>query len=128
MSGRTVWSHELYTLAGLIPDGIWLDQVTLDVRRRPVTVDVPNPNRKPGEPLTIKKTVIQSFPALRLNGYALSPQREKGLSLVGELIRNMKTDEIFSIRFIEPEVRSIERQEYEDETVMKFVMDCEIAQ
>lgn len=127
-SGRTVWSHELYVLAGLIPDGVWLDQLGLSTRRRPVTVDVPNPNRGAGQPPTIKKTVVQSFPALRASGFALSPHREKGLSLVGELIHSMKTDETFSKRFVEPEMRSIERQDFRDETVMKFVMDCEIAE
>jgi hypothetical protein len=72
--------------------------------------------------------VVQSFPALRLSGYALSPQREKGVELVGQLIRNIERDEIFSKRFISPEMRSIERRDYKDHTVMKFVMDCEIGQ
>lgn len=126
--GRTVWSHELYVCAGLVPDEIWLEQVGLSSRRRPVTVEVPNPNRSAGQPATVKKTVVQSFPALRLSGYALSPRREKGVELVGQLIRNIERDEIFSKRFIAPEMRSIERRDYEDHTVMKFVMDCEIAQ
>lgn len=126
--GRTVWSHELYVCAGLVPDEIWLEQMGLSSRRRPVTVDVPNPNRSAGQPETIKKTVVQSFPALRLSGYALSPHREKGVELVGQLIRNIERDEVFSKRFIAPEMRSIERRDYKDHTVMKFVMDCEIGQ
>jgi hypothetical protein len=126
--GRTVWSHELYVCAGLVPDDIWLEQVGLSSRRRPVTVEVPNPNRGAGQPPTVKKTVVQSFPALRLSGYALSPQREKGVELVGQLIRNIERDEIFSRRFVSPEMRSIERRDYKDHTVMKFVMDCEIGQ
>ncbi|GAB4343396.1 MAG: hypothetical protein Kow0099_21780 [Candidatus Abyssubacteria bacterium] len=128
MAGRTVWSHELFVLAGLVPQEIWLNNIGLSSRRRPVTVDVPNPNRSPGQPPTVKKTVIQSFPALRLTGYALSPHREKGVELVGQLIRNMKEDDVFSKRFVSPEMLSIERQKYKDHTVMKFVMDCEIAQ
>ncbi len=126
--GRTVWSHELYVCAGLVPDEIWLEQVGLSTRRRPVTVEVPNPNRTAGQPPTIKKTVVQSFPALRLSGYALSPQREKGVELVGQLIRNIERDKVFSKRFIAPEMRSIERRDYKDHTVMKFIMDCEIGQ
>jgi Tfp pilus assembly protein PilN len=125
-SGRTVWSHELYILAGLVPKDIWLEHVTIGSRKRPVTVEVPNTNRSPGQPPTIKKTVVQSFPALRLTGYALSPQREKGVELVADLIRNMKADEVFAKRFVSPEMVSIERQKYKDQTVMKFVMDCEI--
>jgi Tfp pilus assembly protein PilN len=125
-SGRTVWSHELYILSGLVPNGIWLERVNISSRRRPVTVQVPNPNRNPGQPPTVEKIVIQSFPALRLSGYALSPHREKGLELVGSLITNMNMDEVFSKRFISPELRSIERQEFKEHTVMKFVMDCEI--
>ena len=77
MAGRPKWSHALYVLVKLVPKEIWLDKLGLDSRRRPVTVDVPNPNRAPGQPPTIKKTVVQSFPALRVNGYALSPRREK---------------------------------------------------
>ncbi len=126
-AGRTVWSHELYVLAGLVPDEIWLEHVDLSSRKRPVTMEVPNTNRSPGQPPTIKKIVVQSFPALRLTGYALSPQREKGVELVGDLIRNMKSDEIFSKRFVSPEMLSIERQQYKNQTVMKFVMDCEIS-
>lgn len=128
MSGRTIWSHELYKLAGLVPEGIWLEDISISSRRRPVTIDAPNPNRGPGQPPTVKKTVIQAFPALRITGFALSPHRERGLSLIGEFIRNIKQDEAFSLRFIAPEMRSIERQDYMDQTVMKFVMDCEIAQ
>jgi hypothetical protein len=128
MSGRTMWSHDLYTLASLVPEGVWLDQVGLGTRRRPVTEEVPNPNRKPGQPPTITKTVIKAFPALELKGYAVSPQREKGLNLVGEFLRNVKQDDVFSLRFIDPEMRSITRELYENHTVMKFVMDCEIVQ
>jgi hypothetical protein len=51
-----------------------------------------------------------------------------GLSLVGEFIDNIKNDEAFSLRFVSPEMRSIERERYEDHTVMRFIMDCEIAQ
>jgi len=127
--GRTVWSHELYILAGLMPKEIWLETVELSSRRRPVTVIVPNPRAgQKGQPDTLSKIELRSFPALRISGYALSPHRERGVSLVGELISNMKNDEIFSMRFTSPEMRTIERKDYRDETVMKFVMDCEIAQ
>jgi hypothetical protein len=122
-TGRTVWSHELYVLAGLVPNDIWLEQVSMSSRRRPVTVMVPNSRR--GQP-PVEKTVIQAFPAIRFTGYALSPRREKGVELVGEFIRNMKDDETFSRRFISPEMLSINRNEYEEQTVMKFVVDCEI--
>ncbi len=125
---RTLWSHGLYVFAGLVPKEIWLEHVSLSTRRRPVTVEVPNPNKAAGQPPTIQKTVIQSFPALRITGYALSPHREKGVELVGEFIRNMEKDEVFSKRFVFPEMRSIERHEYKGHTVMKFVVDCEILQ
>ncbi|MBI4831100.1 MAG: hypothetical protein HY801_06010 [Candidatus Lindowbacteria bacterium] len=127
-AGRTVWAHELYVFAGLVPEEIWIDHISLSTRKRPVTVDVPNPNRASGQPPTVKSTVIQAFPALRLTGYALSPQREKGVELVGQLIRQMKQDDAFSKRFVSPEMISIERQNYKDQTVMKFTVDCEIAQ
>ncbi len=128
MAGRTLWSHELHSLAGLVPEGVWLDKIGLGTRRRPVTMEVPNPNRKPGQPPTIQKTVVKAFPALQMTGFAVSPRREEGLSLVGEFIANMKSDETFSLRFVSPEMRSIERERYENRTVMRFIMDCEIAQ
>jgi Tfp pilus assembly protein PilN len=128
MTGRTLWSHELHILANLVPEGVWLEEVKISSRKRPVTVTVPNPNRNPGQPPTVQKTVVQSFPALRMTGYALSPQREKGLSLIGEFLRNTKTDDVFSMRFISPEMRSIDRERFMGQTVMRFVMDCEIAQ
>jgi len=128
MSGRTRWSHELFVFVRLVPNEIWLDNVGLSFRRRPVTIDTPNPNRGPGQPPTIRKTVMQSFPALRLSGYALSPRREKGVQLVGKLIDNIHNDGVFSKRFIAPEMLSIERDSFEEQTVMKFVVDCEILQ
>jgi hypothetical protein len=128
MTGRTMWSHELRVLADLVPDGMWLEEVKISTRKRPVTITVPNQNRSPGQPPTVEKTVVQSFPALRMTGYALSPQREKGLSLIGEFLRNTKTDDVFSMRFISPEMRSIDRERFMGQTVMRFVMDCEIAQ
>jgi Tfp pilus assembly protein PilN len=128
-SGRTIWSHELYVLSGLVPKDIWLEKVELSSRRRPVTVTVPNPKAHvQGEPPTLTKTEVRSFPALRITGYALSPRREEGVRLVGEFINNMKIDETFSLRFVNPEMRTIERKEFREEIVMKFVMDCEIAQ
>jgi Tfp pilus assembly protein PilN len=128
VAGRTKWSHELYVLSGLVPDRIWLENISISVRRRPVTVETPNPNHAPGQPPTIKKTVLQAFPALRISGYALSPRREEGVELVGRLISNIQHDDVFSKRFIAPEMRSIERQDFKEHTVMKFVMDCEISQ
>lgn len=128
MSGRTLWSHELRVLADLVPDGVWLEDVRISSRRRPVTETIPNPDRRPGQPPTIEKTIVKSFPALRMTGYALSPRREKGLSLIGEFLRNTKTDDVFSMRFISPEMRSIDREDFMGQTVMRFVMDCEIAQ
>jgi hypothetical protein len=128
MTGRTLWSHELRVLADLVPEGVWLEEVKISTRKRPVTIMVPNQNRSPGQPPTVEKTVVQSFPALRMTGYALSPRRETGLSLIGEFLRNTKTDDVFSMRFISPEMRSIDRERFADQTVMRFVMDCEIAQ
>jgi hypothetical protein len=128
MTGRTLWSHELRILADLVPEGVWLEELKISTRKRPVTIMVPNQNRSPGQPPTVEKTVVKSFPALRMTGYALSPQREKGLSLIGAFLRNTKTDDVFSMRFISPEMRSIDRERYMDQTVMRFVMDCEIAQ
>lgn len=126
-SGYTIWSHELYVLAGLVPSEIWLEKVELASRSRPVTIEVPNADPKTNKKNpTIKKTVMRSFPALRITGFALSPSKEKGVSLVGKFINNIKFDEVFSKRFIMPEMRTIERMKFNDETVMKFVMDVEI--
>lgn len=125
-AGRTVWSHEMYLLAGLVPDQIWLDELRLGERRRAVLVEKPNPNRSAGAPPTITTTEIRSFPALVVIGYALSPYREEGVRLVGEFITNMKQDEEFATRFVEPEMRTIERKDFEGETVMRFVMDVEL--
>jgi hypothetical protein len=126
-SGRTVWSHELYVLAGLVPPEIWLENVEMTTRSRPVTIDVPNPDRKTNQTQpTIKKTVMRNFPALRITGFALSPNKEKGVRLVGTFINNITYDEVFSRHFISPEMRTIEREKFNDETVMKFVVDVEI--
>lgn len=125
-AGRTVWSHEMWQLAHLVPDEIWLKELKIGDRRRAVQVEKPNPNRSRGAPPTITTTEIRSFPALVVTGYALSPYREEGVRLVGELITNMKQNEEFSTRFVEPEMRTIERKDFEGHTVMQFVMDVEM--
>jgi len=125
-AGRTVWSHEMLELAGLVPERIWLSEMRLSERRRAVEVEKPNPNRSAGAPPTIKTTEIRSFPALAFTGYALSPYREEGVSLVGAFIQNMKDDTEFSLHFVEPEMKTIERDEFADEVVMRFTMDVEL--
>lgn len=125
-AGRTVWSHDMYTLAALVPEEIWLRDMRLGERRRPVMVEKPNPNSARGQPPTITVPEIRTFPAIVLTGYALSPYREEGVRLVGELITNMKQDDTFATHFVEPEMKTIERERFEDHTVMQFVMDVEI--
>ena len=125
-AGRTVWSHEMYQLAGLVPEEIWLREMKLGHRRRVVMVEKPNPNRARGAPPTIITSEARQFPALVLTGYALSPYREEGVRLVGEFITNIKQDSEFTLRFRNPEMKMIERRDFEGETVMQFVMDVEI--
>lgn len=125
-AGRTVWSHELHELATLVPGQIWLNDMKLGERTRTVPVQQPNPNTAAGQPLTITVMQSRSFPAVMLQGYALSPYREEGVRLVGEFITNIKEDPEFAVHFADPEMRTIERREFEDHTVMYFTMDVEI--
>lgn len=125
-AGRTAWSHELYELSWLVPEEIWLQEMTIGERRRSVMVEKPNPNRQPGAPPTITVAEIRSFPALVFTGYALSPYREEGVRLVGQFISHIKQDPEFATRFVDPEMRTIERKDFEGKTVMQFVMDVEI--
>ncbi len=125
-AGRTVWSHEMHQLAELVPDEIWLQDMRLGQRRRPVMVQKPNPNTARGQPPTITVVEMRTFPAVLLTGYALSPYREEGVRLVGQFITNIKQDPEFALHFAEPEMKTIERRDFEEHTVMQFVMDVEI--
>jgi Tfp pilus assembly protein PilN len=127
-SNRTIWAYELRLLAGLIPPKAWIDKLELAQNKRMILVEAKNPKAgQKGQPDMITKRESQTYSVLRITGYALSPSREEGISLIGELISNMRNDENFSLRFLDPEMRTIERKDYEGETVMKFVIECEIA-
>lgn len=126
-AGRVIWAMQLYLLANLVSDGIWLDEITMSTKQRPVTKEVSRPDpRDPAKFTTITQTTMESFPALLISGYALSPVGEEGVERVGQLIRNLETDAQFSSTFSRPEMRSIEREMIEKTTVMRFKMDCEI--
>lgn len=121
--GRLLWSYHLYLLADLVPEDIWINAISLGVKRRPVPA--PDTGDKKG---ATTAPVMRSIRTLKISGYALSPVQEEGVELVGRFIRALEQESPeFSKYFVNPELQSIRRRIYENVVVMEFDMDCEIA-
>ena len=121
-SDRLVWSRQLYYLAKLMPDQVWLKDIQVETKTR--RKEVPVPDAKEGEPKT--KLVPVPYQSLKLCGYALSYQEEMGVNLVGVLVCAIENAPQFSEHFIEPEPRLVEDEEFGGVNVKEFEVNCEI--
>ena len=121
-SDRIVWSEQLFYLAKLMPDDIWLKDIEVVHKTRTETVNIPN--AKEGEPKT--KQVVVPYKSLKLLGYALSYKEEMGVNLVGVLVEAIEKDkENFGIYFTNPEPRLVKDEEFGGVRVKEFEINCE---
>jgi hypothetical protein len=122
-SDRIVWSEQLHHLAKLMPDDIWLKDVEVVHKTRKVVVTVPGEDG--GEPTT--KEVPVPYISLKLLGYALSPEEEVGVELVGKLVDAIEKDTgNFGVHFKNPDPRLVKDQKFGDVNVKEFEVNCEI--
>lgn len=122
-SDRIVWSEQLYYLAKLLPNDIWLKDIEVEHKTRKKTVPVPD--AKEGEPTT--KQIIVPYKSLKLIGYALSSKEEVGVNLVGELVRVIEDDiDSFGVHFKNPEPRLVKDEDFGGAKVKEFEVNCEI--
>ena len=120
---RIVWSEQLYYLARLMPDDVWLKDVEVETKTRKVMV--PNPDAdKEGQP-PMKSKVVQ-YQSLTLTGYALSDKEEMGVNLVGVFVRAIENDPDFTRYFKSPEPRLLKDEEFAGINVKEFEVNCEI--
>jgi hypothetical protein len=121
-SDRIVWSEQLYYLARLLPEQVWLKDIEVETKSRTIMVDVPD--AKEGEPKTKPKVI--PYQSLKLTGYALSYEEEIGVNYVGVLVRAIEDDEQFTSIFTSPEPQVVKEEEFGDVRVKEFEVNCEI--
>jgi len=121
-SDRIMWSEQLYYLARLMPEQVWLKDIEVETKSRTIMVDVPD--AKEGEPKTKPKVV--PYQSLKLTGYALSHAEEIGVNYVGVFVRAIENDPQFSSIFTSPEPRLVKDEEFGDVHVKEFEVNCEI--
>jgi Tfp pilus assembly protein PilN len=119
---RIVWSEQLYYLARLMPDQVWLKDIQVETKTR--TETVPVPDAKENEPKT--KKVVIPYQSLKLTGYALSPEEEMGVNLVGVFVRAIEEDPDFTTYFKSPEPQLLKDEEFGGVRVKEFEVNCEI--
>jgi Tfp pilus assembly protein PilN len=121
-SDRIVWSKQLYYLARLMPDQVWLKDVEVETKTR--TETVPVPDAPEGQPQT--KQVPVPYQSLKLTGYALSYKEEMGVNLVGVFVNAIENDTDFTTFFKSPEPQLLKDEEFGGVNVKEFEVNCEI--
>lgn len=120
-SDLIMWSKVLYELAGLVPEDLWLNNLKVDVSSTKVTKDNPDPD---ASQKTITETIITR--KLKVGGYAMSPRAERGVELVGQLVRAMEDDPGFSKRFSDPTPQGVFDDEFDSVSVKRFEIETVI--
>jgi len=123
-SDRIIWSEQLHHLAKLMPDDVWLKDIEVVHKTRKVVITVP-PTEEGGEPTT--KEVPVPYKSLKILGYALSPEEEVGVNLVGEFVDAIEKDvKNFGVHFKNPDPRLVKDEEFGNVNVKEFEVNCEI--
>ncbi len=121
-SDSIIWSEQLYYLARLMPEQVWLKGIDVETKSRTIMVDVPD--AKEGEPKTKPKVI--PYQSLKLTGYALSHAEEIGVNYVGVFVRAIEDDAQFSSIFTSPDPRLVKHEEFGDVHVKEFEVNCQI--
>ena len=124
-----IWSRQLYELARLIPDNVWIDSIEEEPRQREVTYEAVNPRTKRKETKRRKVT----YYVLKLVCYALPPEGQgEGVDLVGATLDALKANEELMRNFADPIFVKISTEELggtrtaPGKTVKKFDVESEL--
>lgn len=123
MQDRILWAEQIYTLATLVPDNVWVSEIEEETRTK--KIDIPNPQKgEKGQPPTIRRQV--TIRTLKISGYAFS-RTEKGVDLVGVFVRNLESSPKFTEMFTDPEPQLVSDEEFaEGVKVKQFEITCTI--
>ena len=125
MLSRMHWSRKLNQLSDLMPDGVWLNHISISSRAEMIASSAPPPKDSKEKEKTAPKAERREYKVLVLRGNTMSVKRgEVILDLVGKFMERLKNDEGFFQDFSNVELTSIERDKISDTEVMRFEITC----
>lgn len=106
---RLLWSGKLDRVPELIPDGVWLTEISSEKK---IKLD----------PAT-RKSAGEEF-MLSVKGRAVAVRIQDAIELVGVFLERLKKDEVFSSDFKEIKLNSVTKGIIKNRDIMNFEFDC----
>jgi Tfp pilus assembly protein PilN len=106
---KFLWSKKLERISELIPEGIWLTDISSE---RKLNID----------PVTRKAEGEEDV--ISVKGRAVALQIQDAIELIGEFLEKLKNDEIFSNNFKEIKLDSVNKGMISNRDIMNFEFVC----
>ncbi len=119
---RIIWAERLNQLSDILPTQTWLTKMSVEKKTETVSV-TQKTKAGPG----IAKKVQNSYDVFILEGMALSRGNEDMTRIIGDLIKKIREDSIFSSDFSSVNLISTNRINVADVDVMSFKIGCRFA-
>ena len=119
MHSRIIWAKRLNQLSDILPFQTWLTKMAVEKRTEMVSA-TPKTKASPGAGKKVKK----SYNVFILEGMALSRENEDMTRRIGDLIKKVREDSIFSSDFSSVNLVSTCRVNVADVDIMSFKVGC----
>ena len=119
---RVIWARRLNQLSDILPTQTWLTKMAVEKRTEMVSA-APKTKASPGTGKKIKK----SYNVFILEGMALSRENEDMTRRIGDLIKKVREDSVFSSDFSSVNLVSTCRVNVADVDIMSFKIGCRFA-
>ena len=123
MHSRIIWAKRLNQLSDILPFQTWLTKMAVEKRTEMVSA-TPKTKASPGAGKKVKK----SYNVFILEGMALSRENEDMTRRIGDLIKKVREDSIFSSDFSSVNLVSTCRVNVADVDIMSFKVGCRFKQ
>ena len=123
MHSRIIWAKRLNRLSDILPFQTWLTKMAVEKRTEMVST-APKTKASPGAGKKVKK----SYNVFILEGMALSRENEDMTRRIGDLIKKVREDSIFSSDFSSVNLVSTCRVNVADVDIMSFKVGCRFKQ
>ncbi len=122
IGSRIIWANRLNRLSDILPAQTWLTKMAVEKRTEMVSA-APKTKAGPGA----GKKVKRSYNVFILEGMALSRENEDMTRRIGDLIKKVREDSIFSSDFSSVNLVSTCRVSVADVDIMSFKIGCRFA-
>lgn len=118
VSGRIIWSKQLFNLSKVLPDNVWISEIEVDTARRSQTVMRLDPNTKKMVP----KEEIINRKVLLVSGYVIAGEESDDIK---PLVEAVETNEEFTSMFQLVPFR-FEDTDFDGFQVKKFELEFDV--